>query len=122
MIDWTPVTSAIVALIATMITTFIPMAIKLFFEAQAVRLANVKKVVTANQEIVSNIVTVIQQTCNALTDSDKYHLALGRATEALNLPENTLHDMIELAIAEAKMSWGDNWDKIGGTSAPTPTS
>lgn len=120
-IDWSPVTTAIVALIATIITTFVPLAIKLFFEAQEQRLSNVKRVVQNNQQIVSDIVTVIQQTCNALTDSDKYHLALGRATEALNLPENTLHDMIELAVAEAKMEFGKDWDAIGGKTEPTPS-
>jgi hypothetical protein len=120
MIDWTPVTTAIVALIATMITTFIPMAIKLFFEAQSARLVKVKQVVDANQKIVADIVAVIQQTMGALTNSDKYHMALGRATEALHLPENTIHDMIELAVFEAKKASGESWGNIGVTNPFPP--
>jgi hypothetical protein len=120
MIDWTPVTTAIVALIATMITTFIPMAIKLFFEMQSARLVKVKQVVDANQKIVADIVAVIQQTMGALTNSDKYHMALGRVTEALHLPPETAHDMIELAIFEAKKASGESWDNIGVTNLFPP--
>jgi hypothetical protein len=117
-IDWSPVTTAIIALIATMITTFIPMAIKLFFEAQEARMVNLKRVVQSNQKIVDDIVMVIQQTANTLSNSDKYNLALGKASEALHLPANTLHDMIELAVANAKMEWGKDWDAIGGDTIP----
>jgi hypothetical protein len=114
MIDWTPVTTALVALIATVITTFIPMGIRFAFEAWAAKMAAVKDFKEKNQAIVSAIVMVIQQSLNALTGAEKYHEALARASEALHLPDQTLHDMIELAVATFKLEWGEEWDIIGG--------
>ena len=119
MIDWTPVTSAIVALIAVLISTFIPMAIKLAFEAWSAKLARAKTVIDQNQEVVDAIVMVIQQTLGALTNSAKYAVALQRVDAALHLPTDTAHDMIELAVATAKLEWGEYWDDLGKTE-PTP--
>ena len=116
-IDWSPVTTAIVALIATLITTFVPMIIKLFFEAQSARLAKVKVITEQNQAIVNAIVQVVQQTAGVLEGSQKYQLALGKASESLHLPTNTLHDLIELAVSTAKLSWGTAWDSLGGKAS-----
>lgn len=113
-IDWSPVTSAVVALIATLISTGIPLLIKLIFEAQSARLAKLKAVTEQNQLIVNAIVQVVQQTAGVLEGSQKYQLALGKASESLHLPTNTLHDMIELAVSTAKLSWGASWDALGG--------
>ena len=118
-IDWSPVTQAVVALIATLITTFIPLLIKMIFEAQAARLAKVKMLTEQNQAVVTAIVQVVQQTAGVLEGSQKYQLALGKASEALKLPTNTLHDMIELAVSTAKLSWGTAWDALGGSKTPT---
>lgn len=113
-IDWSPVTQAVVALIATLITTFVPLLIKMIFEAQAARIAKVKMLAEQNQAVVAAIVQVVQQTAGVLEGSQKYQLALGKASEALKLPTNTLHDMIELAVSTAKLSWGTQWDALGG--------
>ena len=121
MIDWTPVTSAIVALIAVLISTFIPMAIKLAFEAWGAKLAKAKAVIDQNQEVVDAIVLVIQQTMGALANSAKYQIALQRVDNALHLPPETAHDMIELAVGEAKLEWGECWDALGG-KIPAPPS
>jgi hypothetical protein len=121
MIDWTPVTTAIVALIAVLISTFIPLAIKLFFDAWSAKLEKLKATIDANQEIVRAIVTVVQQTLGTLSNSEKYHVALARANEVLNLPVDTLHDMIELAIAEAKLAWGTDWDELSAPPSNPPT-
>jgi hypothetical protein len=112
MIDWTPVTSAIVALIAVLISTFIPMAIKLAFEAWSAKLAKAKAVIDQNQEVVDAIVMVIQQTLGALENSAKYQVALQRVDAALHLPPETAHDMIELAVATAKLEWGESWTDL----------
>jgi hypothetical protein len=118
MIDWTPVMNAIVALIAVLISTFIPAAIKLFFEMQSARLTKLKAVAENNQEVVDNIVLVIQQTMNALTNSEKYALALRRAEEELHLPAKALDKLIESAVGAAKLTWGEAWKALG--TAPTP--
>jgi len=118
MIDWTPVTTAIVGLIAVLISTFIPLAIKLFFEAWQAKLEKAKVIADNNQEIVSAIVLVVQQTMGVLGSSAKYQLALQRANDALHLPLDTLHDMIEYAVAEAKLAWGEEWNALGGASNP----
>jgi hypothetical protein len=120
MIDWTPVTSAIVALIAVLISTFIPMAIKLAFEAWGAKLAKAKAVIDQNQEVVDAIVMVIQQTLGALTNSAKYQVALQRVDAALHLPTDTAHDMIELAVATAKLEWGESWTDLASKPEPTP--
>ena len=120
-IDWSPIMTAIVALIAVLISTFIPQAIKLFFEMQTARLEKLKTVVDNNQEIVQAIVTVIQQTMGALGNSQKYQIAVQRANEVLNLPPETIHDMIELAIAEAKLAWGEGWDALATPTVPPVT-
>lgn len=123
-IDWTPVTTALVSLIAVIITTFIPLAIKLFFDMQSARLAKLKTVVDNNQAIVAAIVTVIQQTMGALANNVKYQIALQRVDEVLNLPSETAHDMIELAVAEAQLAWGDAWTELAlppETPAVPPT-
>ena len=114
MVDWSPVVSAIVALIAVLISTFIPMAIKLFFEAWQAKLNKAKEVIDQNQEVVSAIVLVIQQTLGALENSAKYAIALQRVDEVLHLPHETAHDMIEYAVGEAKLAWGEEWEKLGG--------
>jgi len=114
MIDWTPVTQAAIALIAVLISTFIPMAIKLFFEAWSAKLAKAKLIIDQNQEVVSAIVLVVQQTMGALENSAKYQIALQRVDEALHLPPETAHDMIEYAVGEAKLAWGENWEALGG--------
>jgi hypothetical protein len=119
MIDWEPVTQAIIALIAVLISTFIPMAIKLFFEAWQAKLNKAKIIVDQNQEVVSAIVLVIQQTMGALENSAKYQLALQRVDQALHLPTETAHDMIEFAVGEAKLAWGEQWEALGGKE-PTP--
>jgi len=120
MIDWTPVTSAIVALIAVLISTFVPMAIKLFFEAWQAKLNQVKAIVDQNQEVVNAIVMVVQQTLGALENSAKYQIALQRVDDALHLPPETAHDMIELAVATAKLEWGECWTDLAGKPKPTP--
>lgn len=121
MIDWTPVTSAIVALIAVLISTFIPMAIKLAFEAWSAKLAKAKTVIDQNQEVVDAIVLVVQQTMGALENSAKYQIALQRVDAALHLPPDTAHDMIEYAVGAAKLAWGEEWSALGGTP-PIPPS
>ena len=122
MIDWTPVTSAIVALIAVLISTFIPMAIKLFFEAWQAKLAKARVIIDQNQEVVDAIVLVIQQTLGALENSAKYQIALQRVDAALHLPPETAHDMIELAVATAKLEWGEYWDDLASKPEPIPPS
>lgn len=117
--DWTPVTTALIALIATVISVYIPMFVKLIYETQRARLQKMYDIKQDNQEVVDGIVKVIQQTLNLATDSEKYHEALIRASAALHLPDETLHDMIELAIANFKLSWGAEWDKLGGKEPPT---
>jgi aspartate ammonia-lyase len=119
-IDWTPVTSAIVALIAVLISTFIPMAIKRAFEAWSAKLAKAKTVIDQNQEVVDAIVMVIQQTLGALENSAKYQVALQRVDEALHLPPETAHDMIELAVATAKLQWGECWSDLATKPETTP--
>ena len=118
MIDWNPIIIAIIALISTIITTLIPVAIKAFFDAHTAQIESAKAVIDRNQEIVSAIVTVIQQTMGAIGNSAKYQIALQRVDEVLNLPAETAHDMIELAVAEAKLAWGDEWTELAVPADP----
>lgn len=119
-IDWSPVTTALIALIATVISVYIPMFVKLIYETQKAKLEKVMAFKDANQEVVDGIVKVVQQTLNLATNSEKYHEALARASAALKLPDETLHDMIELAIANFKLSWGEEWEKLGGSEETPP--
>lgn len=120
-VDWNPIILALIGLIGTIIVTLIPVAVTAFFNAQSARLEKLKTVVDNNQEIVRSIVTVIQQTMGAIANSQKYQIAVQRAEEVLNLPPDTLHDMIELAVAEAKLAWGYDWDALGTPTDTTPT-
>ena len=119
-VDWNPIILALIGLIGTIIVTLIPVAVTAFFNAQSARLEKLKTVVDNNQEIVRGIVTVIQQTMGAIANSQKYQIAVQRAEDVLNLPPDTLHDMIELAVAEAKLAWGFDWDLLGKETSTIP--
>jgi hypothetical protein len=112
-IDWAPVTTAIVGLIVVLITTFIPLAIKLFFEAWQAKIEKVKAVVDAHQDIVDAIVLVVQQTANGLGNSEKLNLALKEVDTALHLPEDTSRKLIAESVATFKLAWGDQWTALG---------
>jgi hypothetical protein len=114
MIDWNPVILAIIALIGTIITTLIPIAVTAFFTAQTARLEKLKAIKDKNQAAAEAIVRVIQQTKNAFTNSEKFALALLRIDEELHLPINTTRGLIDDAVASLKLAWGPAWDKLGG--------
>jgi hypothetical protein len=120
MIDWTPVTTAIVGLIVVLITTFIPLAIKLFFEAWQAKLEKAKAVIDSHQDIVDAIVLVVQQTANGLGNSEKLNLALKEVDAALHLPDDSMRKLIAQSVATFKLAWGSSWTELG--APPTNTS
>jgi hypothetical protein len=120
MIDWSPVVTALVGLIVVLITTFIPQAIKLFFEMQTARLEKLKAVIENHQDIVDAIVLVVQQTANGLGNSQKLNLALQQVDTALHLPDDTARKLIAQSVATFKLAWGDQWTALGEPPTPNP--
>jgi len=120
MIDWSPITTALVALIATLITALVPVIVKAVFDAFSAQLTKAKAVVDKNEAVASAIVKVVQQTFGALTNSAKYQIALQRITDVLHLPPEALHDLIEQAVADMKLASGTSWDELGGKPEPPP--
>lgn len=121
MIDWSPITTALVALIATLITALVPVIVKAVFDAFSAQLTKAKAVVDKNEAIASAIVKVVQQTFGALTNSAKYQIALQRITDVLHLPPEALHDLIEQAVADMKLASGTSWDELGGETPAPPS-
>jgi hypothetical protein len=118
--NWEPVTTALVGLIVAIITTFIPMAIKLFFEAWKAKLEKAKELEEKYQDIANSAVLLVQQTMNTLTNAEKYVEALRIISVKLNLPPDTLPELIETSVAIFKLEWGAAWEKLGGKDdAPT---
>lgn len=120
-ISWEPITTALVALIATLITALVPVIVKAVFDAFSAQLTKAKAVVDKNEAVASAIVKVVQQTFGALTNSAKYQIALQRITDVLHLPPEALHDLIEQAVADMKLASGTSWDELGG-KIPAPPS
>jgi hypothetical protein len=118
MIDWSPITTALVALIATLITALVPVIVKAIFDAFTAQLTKAKAIVDKNQAIADGIVKVVQQTFGMLENSAKYQIALQRITDRLHLPPEALHDLIEQAVADMKLASGTSWNALGGKSAP----
>jgi hypothetical protein len=119
-ISWEPITTALVALIATLITALVPVIVKAVFDTFSAQLTKAKAVVDKNEAVASAIVKVVQQTFGSLTNSAKYQIALQRITDVLHLPPEALHDLIEQAVADMKLASGTSWDALGG-EVPTPT-
>lgn len=120
-IDWTPVITALVGLIAIIFTTFIPLGIKLFFEAWQARIEKAKSLSEQYQLISDGVVMLVQQTMNTLTNSEKYVAALEKLSIKLNLPPETIRELIENSVATFKLAWGEEWNKIGGKKETPPT-
>jgi hypothetical protein len=114
MIDWAPVTQAIIALIAVLISTLIPKAIMLFFEMQAAKIEKAKELYEHYQAVATEAVNVVQQTMNAFANSAKYIAALASVDAQLHLPPNTSRRLIEDAVIQAKLAWGPAWAAAGG--------
>ena len=119
-IDWTPVALAIIALISTVIVTLVPIFITAFFAAHTAKLTQLKVTMENNEVIAQNAVLLIQQTYGALANSVKLQLAFQRASALLNLPTDTIKDLLNTAVGAMKLAWGDDWDALGTPSVPAP--
>lgn len=124
-IDWTPVALAIIALISAVFTTLIPVFVKAIFDAQTAKLTAAKAFAENNEVIAQNAVLLIQQTFGALANSVKLQLAFQRANEALlkvgvNLPTDALRDLLNTAVGAMKLAWGNDWDALATSPAPSP--
>jgi hypothetical protein len=118
--NWEPVTTALIALIATLITALVPVIVKAVFDAFTAQLTKAKAVVDKNEAVALKIVEVVQQTFNMLENSAKYQIALQRLTDELHLPPEALHDLIEQAVADMKLASGTSWEALGGKTPDVP--
>src|SRR5664280_611199 len=117
-IDWTPVAIAIIALISTVIVTLVPIFITAFFAAHTAKLTQLKVTMENNEVIAQNAVLLIQQTYGALANSVKLQLAFQRASALLNLPDDTIKDLLNTAVGAMKLAWGTDWDLLGSKPEP----
>jgi len=118
MIDWNPVILAIIALISTLITALIPIFVKAIFDAQTAKLTQLKAFAENNELIAQNAVLLIQQTFGTLANSVKLQLAFQRASALLNLPDDTIKDLLNTAVGAMKLAWGTDWDLLGSKPEP----
>ena len=117
--DWTQVSLAIVALISTIIVTLAPIAATAFINAHTARLIEVKTLAENNQEIANGIVAVVQNSYKAYTNSEKFQSAFEKLNARLHLPPNQTQQLIEQAVSELTLAWGDAWTKLGEINTPT---
>jgi hypothetical protein len=121
MIDWNPVILATIALISTIITVLVPIIVKAIFDAQNARLAKLKAIVDANQATADQIVLFVQQTMGAVDATAKLAKACELLDAALHLPISTTLQLIETAVAAAKLAGSEEWNKLGGKTPPAVT-
>ena len=120
--NWEPVKTALVSLIAVIITTFVPLIFKLFFDMQSARLVKLKNVLVNNQLIAEKTVLLIQQTYGALTNSVKFQLAMKSIEKELGtLTFVALRDLLNTAVGTMHLVWGDAWTELALPPETTPT-
>ena len=117
-IDYNPIIIALIGLISTVIVTLIPVAVNAFFNAQTAKLTKLKTAMENNEVIAQNAVLLIQQTYGALANSVKLQLAFQRASALLNLPDDTIRDLLNTAVGAMKLAWGTDWDLLGSKPEP----
>jgi hypothetical protein len=122
MIDWSPVTTALIALISMLIATLAPVLVRAVTDAVTAQLTKAKALADKNQAIAKGIVEVIQNTYKAYTNSQKYQAAFEKLNAELHLPSKQLQQLIEQAVSGLTLAWGEDWAKLGEpTIPPTPT-
>jgi len=116
MIDWSPITTALVTLIAALITTLVPVFVDYVFKAVSTRLVVVKQVADKNQTLAHDVVVWVEATMKTASSNAKLQAAIAKFNETLNLPTDTIVNLLETAISAAKFEAADDWAKLG-----TPT-
>src|SRR5664280_2581133 len=110
------ITTALVALIATLITTLVPVFVDYVFKAISTRLVVVKQVADKNQTLAHDVVVWVEATMKTASSNAKLQAAIAKFNETLNLPTDTIVNLLETAISAAKFEAADDWAKLG-----TPT-
>ena len=119
MIDWSPITTALVTLIAALITTLVPVFVDYVFKAVSTRLVVVKQVADKNQTLAHDVVVWVEASMKTASSNVKLQAAIAKFNETLNLPTDTIVNLLETAISAAKFEAADDWAKLG-TSTVAP--
>jgi hypothetical protein len=118
MIDWSPITTALVTLIAALITTLVPVFVDYIFKAVSTRLLVVKQITDKNQTLAHDVVVWVEATMKTASSNAKLQAAIAKFNETLNLPTDTIVNLLETAISAAKFEAADDWAKLGTPTVP----
>lgn len=112
-IDWTPVVLAIISLASAVIVTLIPIFVTAFFESRTAKLTAAKALIEHNDLIAEKTVLLIQQTYGAVTNSEKFQLAMQSIQKELGtLTFDALRDLLNTAVGTMHLVWGDAWQEL----------
>jgi hypothetical protein len=118
--NWTPIViTALIPLLTIVVLYFIPVIIDWFFRVYGDRLTVIKALAEAHEATVQGIVTIVQQEAQGASATAKLQAALVKCSNDLTLagiPVPVLTELITKAVALCKLTFKNDWDKLGSPS------
>jgi len=119
----TPNQTFIIALITAFLSALIPLiplAMKLFFQANEQKLINKKLEIDKFKETIKNLCIAAQALFKESAGQARYDWVIGKISDKTLIPADELKGFIESILNTARQSFGEEWEKLGTTTTPPP--
>lgn len=112
---------ALVVAFLSALVPLIPLAMKLFFQANEQKLINKKLEIDKFKETIKNLCIAAQVLFKESAGQARYDWVISKISNKTLIPANELKGFIESILNTTRQSFGEEWEKLGTTTTPPPT-
>lgn len=99
----------------------ITLIIQQIYKINGVKLAKVKAFYEAWKPVVVQAILTAEALYKVGHGEEKFKYVSDYILSQIPLPKEQVTVFIESSLAELKLAWGEQWDKLGVTTTPPPT-